>query len=140
MFYKIEYKLTLSDGQLVDESDGSPLIFETGDGQLHHSLETCVESLDVGKEEIILISASEGFGDRTDDAIQKMDKDQFPEDIQLKVDSIIEFETPVGDLYPGTIKEINEKDVLIDFNHPLAGFDLTFKVKIIEKSETSITS
>ena len=42
MFYKIEYKLTLSDGQLVDESEGSPLVFETGDGQLHHSLETCV--------------------------------------------------------------------------------------------------
>ena len=135
MKYTIKFKLTNSNGAIVDEStDESPLIFEPGDGQLDACLESCVEESKVGVPQTFLLMADEAFGQVDDEAMQEMEITMFPEGIELSENLAVEFKTPTGDSYVGTIREVKQSEgmVVVDFNHPLAGCDLTFVVEVIK--------
>ena len=45
---------------------------------------------------------------------------------------IIGFSTPAGDEVPGTVREVGDDTVLVDFNHPLAGREIIFDVKVLD--------
>ncbi|MBT4923859.1 MAG: hypothetical protein HON13_05015 [Candidatus Thioglobus sp.] len=53
----------------------------------------------------------------------------------IELDAAVEFETPTGDAYVGCIDKINGNDITVNFNHPLAGADVSFQVEILEKIE-----
>jgi FKBP-type peptidyl-prolyl cis-trans isomerase SlpA len=130
--YKIHYKLSHANGALVDESWDQPLAFELGDGQLDPCLERCVVDAKLGELQTFLLGASEAFGDSYDEAFQVMQRDDFPSDLNLELDAAVEFKTPAGDSYVGCIDSIKGDDIRVNFNHPLAGADVAFQVKIIE--------
>ena len=134
--YKIFYKLTHASGKLVDESLDIPFEFCSGDGQLDPCLESCIEEAKVGKLQTFLLSASEAFGQVYGKAIQVMSRDEFPEDMTIKIDNGVEFETPTSESYIGCIDKIDGDDITVNFNHPLAGCDVSFQVEILEKSES----
>ncbi|HIM58525.1 MAG TPA: peptidylprolyl isomerase [Gammaproteobacteria bacterium] len=133
--YKLLYKLTHSNGALVDESGSMPFEFEIGDGQLDPCLESCIEEAVVGKSQTFLMTYGEAFGPIYDEAIQVMDRVEFPASIQIELDAAVEFKTPTGDSYVGCIDKIEGDDITVNFNHPLAGADVSFQVEILEKKE-----
>ncbi len=135
--YKIFYKLTHANGELVDASLDIPFEFEVGDGQLDPCLESCIEEAQVDKLQTFLLSASEAFGQTDDSAIQVMNRAEFPEELDIKLNNGIEFKTPTGDSYAGCIDKIEGNDITVNFNHPLAGCNVSFQVEILEKSESS---
>ncbi|HIG88541.1 MAG TPA: peptidylprolyl isomerase, partial [Candidatus Thioglobus sp.] len=122
--YKLLYKLNHANGALVDESGDIPFEFEIGDGQLDPCLESCIEEAKVGKLQTFLLNYNEAFGPSYDEAIQMMDRVEFPTDMVIEPDAAVEFETPTGDLYVGCIDKIDGDDVTVNFNHPLAGCDV----------------
>jgi FKBP-type peptidyl-prolyl cis-trans isomerase SlpA len=61
-----------------------------------------------------------------------MQRDDFPEDMELKKGVIIAFAMPDEDEFPGTITEVGDEQVTVDFNHPIAGHEITFDVEILE--------
>ena len=130
--YTIHYKLSHANGALVDEAWDEPLVFEVGDGQLDPCLEKCVLDAKLGELQTFLLSASEAFGERYDEAFQMMARDDFPSDFNFELDAAVEFQTPAGDAYVGCIDQIEEDQVRINFNHPLAGADVSFQVKILD--------
>jgi len=132
--YKIHYKLSHSNGTLVDESWDEPLVFELGDGQLDPCLESCVVEAKVGELQTFLLSSSEAFGDSYDEAFQVMQRSDFPMDLNIELDEAVEFETPAGDSYVGCIDSIDGDDIRVNFNHPLAGADVSFQLKVLEKN------
>jgi FKBP-type peptidyl-prolyl cis-trans isomerase 2 len=132
--YKLLYKLTHANGALVDESLDSPLEFEIGDGQLDPCLESCIEEAKVGKLQTFLLSYDQAFGPVHDEAVQVMKRSEFPKDMIIELDAAVEFETPTGDSYVGCIDEIKDDEITVNFNHPLAGCDVSFQVEIIEKN------
>ena len=132
--YKIHYKLSHSNGALVDESWDEPLVFELGDGQLDPCLESCVVEAKVGELQTFLLSSSEAFGDSYDEAFQVMQRSDFPKDLNIELDEAVEFETPAGDSYVGCIDSIDGDDIRVNFNHPLAGADVSFQLKVLEKN------
>ena len=133
--YKLLYKLNLANGALVDESGDTPFEFEIGDGQLDPCLESCIEGAKIGKLQTFLLSYNEAFGPSYDEAIQVMNREEFPKDMTIELDAAVEFETPTGDAYVGCIDKINGNDITVNFNHPLAGADVSFQVEILEKIE-----
>mgnify|MGYP001601802335 CR=1 FL=1 len=135
--YKILYKLTHANGELVDESLDTSLDFELGDGQLDPCLESCVKEAKVGKLQTFLLGASEAFGPAYDEAIQVMCRADFSKELDIKINNGVEFKTPTGDSYAGRIDKIDGDNVTVNFNHPLAGCDVAFQVEVLEKSETS---
>lgn len=131
--YTILYQLQHANGALVDESWDEPLFFEVGDGQLDSCLEACVQSAKVGQLQTFLLAADEAFGGVDFDAIQTMHRTDFPKQLTLEENAIVEFKTPAGESYAGCIDKIDGDDIRVSFNHPLAGCDISFQVKILEK-------
>lgn len=131
--YKILYKLIHSNGILIDESGTTPLEFQNGDGVLDRCLEVCVDEAKVGRTQTFLLTADMAFGEVYDEAIQIMSRDDFPEDMKMELDDAVEFKTPIGESYVGCIRELNNNDVTVDFNHPLAGENVSFEVEILER-------
>jgi FKBP-type peptidyl-prolyl cis-trans isomerase 2 len=131
--YKISYKLSHANGALVDESGDDTLTFELGDGQLDACLEACVKEAKVGRLQTFLLGASEAFGQELDEAFQVMKRGDFPVDMPLELNAAIEFKTPTGEPYVGCIDKISGDDITVNFNHPLAGANVAFQVKILEK-------
>ena len=130
--YKIHYKLSHANGTLVDEAWDEPLLFEIGDGQLDPCLERCVLDAKLGELQTFLLSSSEAFGDSFDEAFQVMQRSDFPADIKLELDAAVEFATPTGDAYVGCVDSIDGEAIRVNFNHPLAGADVSFQVQILD--------
>lgn len=131
--YKILYKLVHSNGLVIDESGTEPLEFETGDGVLDRCLEVCVDEAMIGEPQTFLLTADMAFGETYDDAIQVMSRADFPDDMKMAIDDAVEFKTPIGESYVGCIRELNGDNITVDFNHPLAGENVSFEVEILEK-------
>ncbi len=131
--YKILYKLSHANGALVDESWDEPFEFELGDGQLDSCLESCVVDAQVGKLQTFLLSASEAFGSELEEAFQIMKRSDFPQTMTIELDAVVEFKTPIGESYVGCIDKIERDDITVNFNHPLAGSDISFQIKILQK-------
>ena len=129
---KFDYTLTV-DGKVVDISAGKkPIEYTQGSGQIIKGLETRLQGLKVSDEKTILVPAAEGYGPVVPNAVQAFPKTFFPKDVQLKVGMTVPLQNKEGQVVPAVVKEIKAEEVLLDLNHPLAGKDLTFAIKIVE--------
>ena len=128
----IHFTLSLEDGTVVDATeDNEPMTFVLGEGEMIETLETHVKELNVGEEQTYLIGPEEGFGDRDEDNVHEMALSEFPDDIDVEEGMVIGFDTPGGEEVPGVILECNDEQVKVDFNHPLAGRNLAFRVELV---------
>ena len=127
----MHYKGTLSNGEVFDSSEGKePLDFIYGEGQIIPGLESELQGMKVGeKKKIEKISPDKAYGPYMDEARQEVPKSQLPQDVELKEGMQLAAQGPQG-VIPVTIKELHEDKAVIDFNHPLAGQELTFEVEI----------
>jgi peptidylprolyl isomerase len=128
---KIKYKGTLSNGSVFDSSEGKdPLEFLVGAGQIIPGLETGIKGMKVGQKKQITIKAAEAYGDYNQAAVQEVPKESFPKDMKIETGMELVAQTAMGPV-PVRIAEIRDSSVMVDFNHPLAGKDLTFDVEIM---------
>ena len=127
-----EYKLTI-EGQLIDTSEGrEPITFVQGDGKIIPGLAKQLEGLKAGDEKTIVVSPEDGYGPVNDDAIKEVPRTILPKDVELQVGQVYEFQGEDGATFPGIVKEIKEQTAVMNFNHPLAGKELTFDIKIVK--------
>ncbi|MBT3985874.1 peptidylprolyl isomerase [archaeon] len=129
---KIDYTGTLEDGTVFDASEkhGAPLEFEVGSGQIIKGLDEAVIGMEKGEEKEIKIPCDQAYGKPNPELVQKLPKEKLPADI--KEGALLISKLPNGQQIPAKIMKIEEKEVTVDLNHPLAGKDLTFKIKIVE--------
>lgn len=131
---KVEYEGRLKDGTIFDSTErnqGIPLKFEVGAGHIIPGFENSVLGKDVGEEYEVKITPSDAYGDYDDQAIETISKEQFPKGPEPQSGMMLLVMGPHGPM-PATIKEVVDDMVTLDLNHPLAGKDLTFKIKILE--------
>ncbi len=129
---KITYEGKLTDGEVFDTSEGKePLEFMFGAGLIIPGLEKGLEGLKIGDKKTINIKPEEAYGPRMEEAKQEVPKSQFPEDMELKEGMQLAAQGPQG-VIPVVVAEIKEDSVIVDFNHPLAGKDLTFDIEVVE--------
>jgi len=129
----MHFSLTLEDGTVAEDSfDDEPLEFVMGDGSLNEGLELGLYGMKAGDEETLTMSPEQTFGFHDPDNIHEMSRNDFDPDTPLEEGMIIGFTTPAGDELPGMIKQVAKSTVTVDFNHPLAGHDLLYRVKILD--------
>jgi len=127
------FTLSLADGPVADSTnEGEPLRFVMGDGTLIEGLELVLYGLKQGDRQCLSIEPRDAFGFPDEENIHTMPRSEFPTDIPLEDGLIIGFTTPSGEEVPGAIKEIKDDEVVVDFNHPLAGWIVIYEVAIIE--------
>ena len=135
----MHFSLSLEDGTVVETTrdDDEPLTFVMGDGTMIEGLELALYGLTVGEKQKLTIEPKLTFGYHDPENVHAMPRNEFPNDMQLARGVVIEFNTPAGDEVPGTVTEVGESEVKVDFNHPLAGHEITFEVEILSVESPS---
>ena len=119
------------DGVLVNGSRSNKTFeFSFGTEQVIAGLEKRIINMKAGEAADILVPAKEAYGEYDPNAIQTMPREQFDGIEELKVGMQIQGQDENDQPIQFIVKEIGEKEVIIDFNHPLAGKDLEYKIKI----------
>ena len=127
---KIHYTGTLDDGNVFDSSEGKePLEFTIGEDQVIKGFENGVQDMKLDEEKTINISADDAYGQKAEQLIVKVPRDKFPPNIE--VGGRLVLKGPDGQHIPAVVNEVNDSEVTIDLNHPLAGKNLTFKIKVV---------
>jgi FKBP-type peptidyl-prolyl cis-trans isomerase 2 len=128
----IEYTLTLDNGQVIDSNVGQqPLTYQQGQGQIIPGLESELLGLETGDETSVTVSPEEGYGPVRQEAILTLQRSQLPEEAQ-EVGAQIQGQGPNGQALQGKVTALTDEKATLDFNHPLAGENLHFEVKVLE--------
>lgn len=133
----LHFSLSLSSGEVIDSTfDKEPASFRVGDGNMMPGFESELIGLKNGDEFEKTIPRLRAFGEANPQNIQRFPIEKFrhvfeDESIPAVAGSVISFKDSGGFDLAGVIKEISEKEILVDFNHPLSGKDIIFKVNIV---------
>tara|TARA_A100001015_G_C14992716_1_gene714756 strand:- start:406 stop:846 length:441 start_codon:yes stop_codon:yes gene_type:complete len=125
------FSLALEDGHIIDSNfESSPARFLLGDGSLLPGFEEVLEGLVAGSEARFLVPPEKAFGQHNPQNVQLIKRSLFDQD-ELQPGLVISFQNGDGEL-PGVVQSLTEEEVMVDFNHPLAGKSIVFTVKIID--------
>ena len=128
----VAYKGTLTDGSVFSKSeDSKPLEFLVGGGTLIPTLEKGMMGMKVGEKKSITVKAADAYGEYDQAAVREIPREQFPKDLELKIGARYQVNGQGGPMVV-TVTAMTAGTVTIDFNHPLAGKDLTFDVTIVK--------
>ena len=129
---KIHYTIKLAGGETAATSKGGmPLTFAIGDGSVLKGLDQGVAGMQVGQRKTIRISPEEAYGQRDEQLVLRLKKDELPGDLNLEKGRPIQYQTPEGERVNLMVLEIEETTVLLDGNHPLAGQVLEYEVELV---------
>jgi len=133
----LHFSLTLENGDLIDSNfDAQPATFTLGDGNLLPGFETALMGLKVGDQREFLISPENAFGQHNPENVQDIARAHFGQE-DLQSGAVFSFQNGDGEL-PGVIVAAGSEQVRVDFNHPLAGRSIIFRVNIIDISPESV--
>ncbi len=131
MKVKFDYTLTVDKEQVETTEGKQPLEYVHGKEMLIPGLEKALAGLKAGDTKTVIVKPEDAYGPVRPEAVREMDKEKLPKDITPQVGMVLEMQDPDGNAYPAMIKEVKDKTFMLDFNHPLAGKELTFDVKIV---------
>lgn len=124
----LEYRLTV-DEEIVDESDGEPLLYLHGRGNVIAGLEKALEGMSIGTEKTVEIEPQDGYGIYDAEMIQTIPISSF--DDELEIGEHYTGENDDGEAVSFVVLELEGDEALVDFNHPLAGDTLEFWIKVV---------
>ena len=130
---QVHYEGSFTDGTVFDSSyaRGQTIGFTVGAGEMIPGFDAAVHGMKVGEKKSVTIEPSQAYGDHNPDGLRRIPKTSFPEDFETSPGVMIQGE--VGDQQVrGTITEVIEDFIVVDFNHPMAGKDLNFKIELVE--------
>ncbi len=126
------YTLKDSTGNLIDQSEnGSPLGYIHGLGHIIPGLEKEMEGKLKGDKFKIQILPSDAYGEKREELVQTVPRDQFPDSEELELGMQFQVDSPQGP-FVVSVTELKSDSVTVDGNHPLAGVTLNFDVEITE--------
>lgn len=139
---KVEYTGTFDDGTVFDSSThddhSHPIEFKVGAGQVVPGFDKAVIGMKKGEKKKFRLESSEAYGEPKKKLIKKVPRDKMPPNI--KEGMMIGIGLPDGRKIPARVKKITEQEVTIDLNHPLAGKDLNFEIKVVSINESPESS
>ena len=138
---KVHYTGRLADGEVFDSSIdssgdsaeiGEPLEFVIGSGQMIPAFEQGVIGMEPGESKTVHIPAEQAYGLHNPQDVMEVERSEFPPGMPLEVGSVVQGNAPNGQQVPFTVVEVTASMVTLDRNHPLAGMDLTFEIKLVQ--------
>jgi FKBP-type peptidyl-prolyl cis-trans isomerase SlyD len=136
---KMDYTLKDDEGNIVQTTNNKePFQFISGTKQILPKLEEEIDGMIIGSKKNVKIPATEAYGEYSEQAVQQVSKTNFPEGVDLKEGMEFVANSPEGQQMPFVVKEVKQEEVTIDFNHPLAGKDLEFEVKLIDIRDATV--
>lgn len=128
----IEYSVSLESGRCIDSSKEEPLSFKLGEGNVIRGLETAIEGMQEKEEKGFIVEPEDGYGETDEDLKRSLPINVFPDEVELTEGESYTFMTEDERILHLRVLELNEDDVFVDMNHPLAGEKLVFEIKVIQ--------
>lgn len=130
---KVHYTGKLDNGEVFDTSrEKEPFEFKIGDQAVIPGFEKGVVGMGVGDRKTIEISPEDAYGAKKEELVVEVQKSELPEEITPTVGQRLQIRQQEGNPIVVTITDMDEDNITLDANHPLAGYTLFFDVEMIE--------
>lgn len=128
----VHYTGTLDDGTQFDSSRGrEPLEVILGQEMVIPGFEKAITGLEPGQSVTVTIPEEEAYGAHNEEMVIRIPRTSFPAEIKPALGEQLVLRSPDGNEIPALIVELDDADVTLDANHPLAGFALTFEIELV---------
>ena len=135
----IHYKLTDSEGQVIDSSEGQePMPYLHGAANLVPGLEKELIGKAAGDKLSVVVTPEDGYGHKDAAMIQELPRTSFGGVDEIEVGMEFHAETENG-MQVVEVIELTDETVTIDGNHPLAGVELHFDIEVVEVRDATAT-
>jgi len=129
---QVDYTGTLENGTVFDTSvGGEPLEFTLGEGKMIPKFEEAVLGMKIGESKTFTIPADEAYGQYRDDMVRVINREELTNIPNPEVGQQLYGSQTDGTTITGTITNVTDTTVTVDFNPPLAGKNLTFEIKLV---------
>ncbi|OOR92464.1 peptidylprolyl isomerase [Moraxella caviae] len=129
---KFNYTLTNDAGETLDKSGAEPLAYLHGHHNIIPGLEAQMAGKSAGDKFTATVAPEDAYGEFVAEAVQSVPRANFQGVDNIEVGMQFQSQTDDGHVMLVTVKEVNDEEVIVDGNHPLAGQTLTFDVEIVE--------
>ena len=130
---KIHYTGKLKDETVFDSSvEREPLEFTVGDGKIIPGFDNAVVGMNPGESKTVTISPDMAYGPHREELVVDVERERVPNNLDLKVGGFVQIRQRDGGVIQAKVTDVSESKVTLDANHPLAGKDLTFDIKLVE--------
>lgn len=130
---QVHYTGKLQDGTVFDTSEErDPLQFKLGEGKIIPGFENAIVGMKKGESKSFNIRPENGYGEYNDELIFEVERNRLPDDVSPEVGMYLESVQDDGRRVPVKITDIEEEKIKLDANHPLAGHELIFEVKLVD--------
>ncbi len=128
----IEYTLKDEKGVVMDSNKGQDLLyFIQGLGNIVPGLESAMTGKSKGDTFDVVVKAADGYGEHSEEKIRRIPRDVVKHLKNLEVGAMLQAQGPNG-VEVVTITEMNDTEIVLNGNHPMAGHDLYFSVRVGE--------
>lgn len=133
----LEYEGKLDNGEVFDSTEraGKPLEFTAGEGKVIKGFDEAVIGMEKGEEKEFKIKPEDAYGQVREDLKREIPRKAIHLDKEPQVGMTLVMATPEGHQIPLKIVEVKPDSLVLDMNHPLAGQNLNFKIKIVDVKE-----
>ena len=129
----IDYTVQTEDGRVVGKTEESePISVTLGSAQIFPEVEAALDGMEVGGERSVTVSSDNAFGPRREEMVIDIPRAQLPADTTPEPGMTLAAQQQDGSTVNLTITAVNDTAVTADGNHPLAGEDLHFALKLVE--------
>lgn len=126
------YTLTNEQGEVLDQSNDTPLAYLHGHNNIITGLEAALLGKKAGDELTVTVAPQDAYGEYLAEAVQEVPRANFQGVDNITAGMQFQTQTEDGQVMLVTVKDVSDDVVIVDGNHPLAGVTLTFAVKITD--------
>ena len=137
LFVSIDYKGSLQSGDVFDTSYGrQPLEVKIGGGQLVKGFEKELMGMSLNEKKTFTLEPEDAYGQRDENLVRQIPRTDFPPEVKPQVGMTVGLQGLEDHPVPAQIVQIEDDNVTLDLNHPLAGETLTFEIEVVGISDT----
>jgi len=136
----LDYTLTVDNKQVETSVGKTPLVYAVGSHNIIPGLEAQLNGMHMNEEKVITVAPKDAYGNVDPKRVREALKTDMPVGLDPKVGSSLIGTDERGMRFQGVITAVKGDKVTIDFNHPLAGKTLTFKVKVLKIENAPVAS
>ena len=130
---RFHYTGSLGDGTVFDSSiERDPLQVKLGAGQVIPGVDQALTGMAPGDDKKVTLDAEKACGPHRDELIHEVGRERLSPEMKVEVGDRLEGTDATGKRLHLTVVEVTDEAVKLDANHPLAGEDLTFDLKLVE--------
>lgn len=130
---RVHYTGRLQDDTVFDTSEErGPLEFTVGSGNVIPGFEQAVVGMEPGEQQSVTIPATDAYGERREDLVVTLDRERLSGDVEPEPGQQLSLRQQNGDTFTATVEEVTDETVRLDTNHPLAGQELHFDIRLVE--------